>query len=146
MNPGRYEQSTFKSIKKGSRTIFPCISHQMSIIVIPGLIQLLTYVRTCRCASAACLKSLHISSLALSSTRFSSQVILHAALRLAGSRQAQHSEGTVFSHDINIRNEDGAGLSSVANFQLRQNLRTTDFFAHLEQIKHLTLQLIILSM
>lgn len=60
------------------------MSHQMSIMVIPGLIQLLTYARTCRCASAACLKSFHISSLARSSARFSSLVVRHAALRLAG--------------------------------------------------------------
>lgn len=69
-------------LKKGP--IVACVSHQMSIMVIPGLIQLLTYARTCRCASAACLKSFHISSLAPSSARFSSLVVRHAALRLAG--------------------------------------------------------------
>lgn len=56
--------------------------HQMSIMVRPGLIQLLTYCRTCRCASAACRKSFHMSSPASSRTRFSSQLIRHAALRL----------------------------------------------------------------
>lgn len=66
----------------------------MSIMVIPGLIQLLTYERTCRWASAACLKSFHISSLARSSARFSSLVVRHAALRLEGT----HS---LFSHYTN---------------------------------------------
>ena len=56
----------------------------MSIIVKPGFIQLITYARTCLCASAACLKSLHISSLARSNARFSSLVVRHAALRLEG--------------------------------------------------------------
>lgn len=56
----------------------------MSIIVIPGLIQLFTYCRTCRWASAACRKSFHISSLALSNTCFSSLLIRQAALRLRG--------------------------------------------------------------
>lgn len=79
----------------------------MSIMVIPGLIQLLTYARTCRCASAACLKSFHISSLALSSARFSSLVVRHAALRLAGvwgcGGGKTHS---LFSHYANVCKDD----------------------------------------
>lgn len=63
---------------------FTTLSHQMSIMVMPGLIQLLTYERTCRWASAACLKSLHISSLARSRARFSSLVVRHVAVRLMG--------------------------------------------------------------
>lgn len=56
--------------------------HQMSIMVKPGFMKPRTYCRTCLWASAACLKSFHTSSLALSSARFSSLVIRHAALRL----------------------------------------------------------------
>lgn len=59
-----------------------CGPHQMSIMLRPGLIQLFTYCRTCRCASAACRKSFHMSSLASSRTRFSSLLIRHAALLL----------------------------------------------------------------
>ena len=56
--------------------------YQISIIVIPGLIQLITYFRTCRCASAASRKSFQISSLAWSNAFFSSLVVLQAAVRL----------------------------------------------------------------
>lgn len=56
--------------------------HQISIIVIPGFIQLITYFLTCLCASAASRKSFQISSLAWSSAFFSSLVILQAAVRL----------------------------------------------------------------
>lgn len=60
----------------------PTQPHQMSIMVRPGLMKLRTCCRTCLWASAACLKSFHISSLALSSARRSSLVIRHTALRL----------------------------------------------------------------
>ena len=56
--------------------------YQISIIVIPGLIQLITYFLTCRCASAASRKSFQISSLAWSNAFFSSLVVLQAAVRL----------------------------------------------------------------
>ena len=56
--------------------------HQISIIVIPGFIQLITYFLTCLCASAASRKSFQISSLAWSSAFFSSLVVLQAAVRL----------------------------------------------------------------
>lgn len=88
-----------------SRTKCLCMSHQMSIMAIPGLIQLLTYERTCRCASAACRKSLHISSLAMSSARFSSLVVRHAALRLVGGRHTTERRDS-FSHYTNVCNED----------------------------------------
>lgn len=58
------------------------VTHQISIMVMPGLIQLMTYFLTCRWASAACLKSFHISSLAWSKNFFSSLVIRDAAERL----------------------------------------------------------------
>lgn len=54
----------------------------MSIMVRPGLMKPRTCCRTCLWASAACLKSFHISSLARSSARLSSLVIRHTALRL----------------------------------------------------------------
>lgn len=56
--------------------------YQISIIVIPGFIQLITYFLTCLCASAASRKSFQISSLAWSSAFFSSLVVLQAAVRL----------------------------------------------------------------
>jgi len=104
--PGGYEKPRFQSINGGSGTLSQCMSHQMSIMVIPGVIQLLTYERTCRCASAASLKSLHISSLAPSSARFSSLVVRHAALRLAGGRRAAERRNSLFSHHTHICNQD----------------------------------------
>lgn len=64
-------------------------------MVMPGLRKLRTCWRTCLWASAACLKSFHISSLALSSTRFSSLVVRHAALRLGD----KHT----FTEDLKVR-------------------------------------------
>lgn len=57
-------------------------AHQISIMVFPGCMKLRTCWRTCLCASAACRKSFHISSLALSRARLSSGPIRHTALRL----------------------------------------------------------------
>lgn len=65
-------------------------------MVMPGFRKLRTCFRTCLCASAACLKSFHISSLALSSTRFSSLVMRDTALRLGGETKtaAQHVQAS----------------------------------------------------
>ncbi len=76
-------------------------AHQMSIIVIPGLIQLLTYCRTCRWASAASRKSFHMSSLALSIACFSSLLILQAALRLRGPKTLYDVASTFIYLDNN---------------------------------------------
>ncbi len=89
----------------------------MSIIVIPGLIQLLTYCRTCRWASAASRKSFHISSLALSITRFSSLLILQAALRLRGPKTLHDVVSTFIflenkHHHINTVRDGPVNVSS----------------------------------
>lgn len=65
-------------------------------MVMPGFRKLRTCFRTCLCASAACLKSFHISSLALSNTRFSSLVMRDTALRLGGETKtaAQHVQAS----------------------------------------------------
>lgn len=77
--------------------------------------KLRTCWRTCLWASAACLKSFHISSLALSNTRFSSLVVRRAALRLGGETSTIFNKGleAMLMRNFRQKQADSSGCSEV---------------------------------